>query len=275
LVYHVEIKVEAQGEAPDLKRLERLAKAVLAVEGAKPGDVGVVLTDDAGIRVLNQQYLEHDYPTDVLAFGLEEPTEGPTEFVLPEEEGAAYLGDVAISLERAREQAETYGHAWTREVEILLIHGLLHLLGHDDGTDEARARMAARQEALWASFEHPRSIVGAFRAAFAGLWSLLRTERNMYIHLAIVVVVITAGAVLGLALWEWAALVLATALVLVTETLNTAVEALVDMVNPEKRPLAGRVKDLAAAAVLLAAFFAVVLGGVVFLPHIWRWVYGP
>ena len=272
-MYRVAINVPITTETPDLPRLERLAKAVLAAEGAGPGEVGVVLTDNPGIQALNQQYLAHDYPTDVLAFGMQEPTEGPADFVLPEE-GSAYIGDVAISLERAREQAATYGHDWRDEVEILLIHGLLHLLGYDDGTAADRARMEARQEALHRAFARPHSLVATFRAAFQGLFNLLRTQRNIYIHLAIVAVVVALAAALGVARQDWLFLVLAIALVLVTEAINTAVEALVDLVSPAQRPLAGRVKDLAAAAVLLACFFAVVIGAVVFLPYLGRLVLG-
>lgn len=275
MVYRVEINGQAEGaELPDLRRLARLARMVLVAEGAPPGEVGVVLTDDAGIQELNRRYLGHDYPTDVLSFGAQESSGGQPQFVLPEE-GASYVGDVAISLERAREQAAAYGHDWTREVELLLVHGLLHLLGYDDGEDAARRRMAARQEALLASFEEPRSLGETFRAAFAGLGNLLRAERNIYIHLGIAAAVLVLAALLGAALWEWVALTLTIALVLVTETVNTAVETLVDLVSPEKRPLAGRVKDLAAAAVLLAAFFAVVVGGLIFLPRLWLLVFGP
>ncbi len=275
MLYRVEINVQAEGaEPPDLRRLARLARMVLAAEGAPPGEVGVVLTDDAGIQELNRQYLGHDYPTDVLSFGEQEAAAGQPQFVLPGE-GASYLGDVAISLERAREQAAAYGHGWTREVELLLIHGLLHLLGYDDGEESARRRMAARQESLLASFAQPRALPETFRAAFSGLANLVRTERNVAIHLGIVAVVVCMAALLGVAPWEWVALALTIALVLVTETVNTAVESLVDLVSPEKRPLAGRVKDLAAAAVLLAAFFAVIVGVLIFLPRLWSLVFGP
>lgn len=273
LSYRVEIHVETKGETPNLRRLQRLARWVLAAEGVASGEVGVVLTDDAGIQALNRQYLAHDYPTDVLAFGLQESAAGTAGFIRPEE-GPAYIGDVVISLERAREQAATYGHDWAGEVEILLIHGLLHLLGYDDGAEADRERMAARQDALHRVFAQPRSIAATFRAAFQGLANLLQTERNIPIHLAIVACVVLLAAVLGLSRCDWLFLVLAIALVLVTETLNTAIEALVDLVCPEKRRLAGRIKDLAAAAVLLAAFFAVVVGGLMFLPRLWRLVFG-
>lgn len=273
-MYHVEINVEVEDETPDLKRLQRLARFVLAAEGVASGEVGVVLTDNRGIQALNRQYLAHDEPTDVLAFGMQGSGPGPAGFVLPEEEGADYVGDVAISLERAREQAAAYGQDWTSEVELLLIHGLLHLLGYDDGTEADRERMEARQASLHRSFAHPRSLVDTFRAAFQGLFNLPRTQRNFYLHLAIGAVAVIAAAVLGVSWTDWLVLVLTIALVLVTETMNTAIEALVDLASPEHRRLAGRAKDLAAAAVLLAAFSAVVVGVLVFGPRLWRLVFG-
>lgn len=271
--YRVEVNVEVEGETPDLKRLKRLAQLVLASEGVVSGEVGVVLTDDSGIQALNRQYLGHDYPTDVLAFGMQEIAEGSVGFVLPEQ-GLPYIGDVVISQERARQQAVTYGHDWKSEVELLLIHGLLHLLGYDDGTESDRVRMEAWQAHLHQSFVHPHSIVDTFRAAFKGLFNLFWTQRSIYIHLAIVAVVVTLAAVLRVSWTDWLFLVLTIALVLVTETMNTAIEALVDLVSPERRPLAGRAKDLAAAAVLLTAFFAVLVGGLVFGPYLWRLLFG-
>jgi rRNA maturation RNase YbeY len=272
LAYRVEFNVQAEGaEVPDLRRLGRLARMVLAVEGAGPGEVGVVLTDDAGIAVLNEQYLGHEGPTDVISFGMQEQAAGRPDLILPEE-ASPYLGDVAISLERAREQAAAYGHPWTREVELLLVHGLLHLLGYDDGEEPARKRMHARQEQLLDLFEARHSMLDTFRAAFAGLGNSLVTQRNVRIHVTVAAAAVILGAVLGFVLWEWAVLVLTIALVLVTEALNSAAEALVDLTSPERRPLAGRVKDLGAAAVLLAAIFAIIVGAILFLPHLWALV---
>ncbi len=274
MTYRVEFRVEAEGtEVPDLRRLGRLARMVLAAEGAGRGEVGVALTDDAGIATWNEQYLGHAGPTDVISFGMQEQAAGRPAPVLPAE-ASRYIGDVAISLERAREQAAAYGHGWTREVELLLIHGLLHLLGYDDGTEPARQRMHARQEQLLAAFEARPSLVDTFRAAFAGLGNFLVTQRNVRIHLAITAVVVVLGAVLGFVLWEWTALVLTIALVLVAEALNSALEAVVDLVSPERRPLAGRAKNLAAAAVLLAAIGAVIVGAILFLPHLWELIFG-
>jgi len=266
--YQVQIRIEPPGlEAPGLPRLRRLARWVLALEGAESGEVGVVLTDDEGIGVLNRQYLGRDEPTDVIAFGMGEEGQPPAVVL---EKGPPYLGDIAISLERACEQAASYGHPRSREVELLLVHGLLHLLGYDDGEAPKRRHMQARQEELLASFERRRSLGGSFRAAFAGLANLGGTQRNMAIHIALAVLAVVLGAVLRLARWEWAVLVLTVAVVLVAEGLNTALEALVDLASPEKRPLARRAKDVAAAAVLLAAFFALVIGAILFIPRLWE-----
>jgi rRNA maturation RNase YbeY len=273
--YHVEINSSpAELEVPNRSRLARLARAVLANEGAPAGEVGIVLTDDAGIQQLNRQYLGHDEPTDVISWGELEDASGQPELLVPAGE-RPYIGDVAISIERAREQAPNYGHDWSDEVDTLLVHGLLHLLGYDDLTDGARQLMFARQERLLAIFEKPQGMLGIFRAAGRGLLNVWATQPNLRIHLAISAVVLLAGALLGIERWEWAALVLTIALVLVAETLNTAIEAAVDLASPEIHPLAGRAKDAASAAVLLAALLAVAIGAIVFVPHLWALAFAP
>ncbi len=270
MTYRVEITVQPAGlAAPDLHRLRWLAGRVLAEEGAAPCEVGVVLTDDAGIQALNRHYRDWDAPTDVLAFAL---AEGEQPFPRPAR-GRPYLGDVTISLERAEEQAAEQGHSLQREVELLLVHGLLHLLGYDDAREPARRKMLARQERLWLKFSPGRSsLVVSFRAAFAGLGNLIRTQRNARIHLALAALAVLLGVLLRLNRTEWVLLALTMAFVLVTEALNSAMEAVMDIASPETRPLARRGKDLAAAAVLLAALLALVVGGVLFVPRLWEWL---
>jgi probable rRNA maturation factor len=91
-----------------------------------------LLTDDRELLRLNREFLGHDYATDVLSF----PEPGPDDF----------LGEMAISVERAKEQAWSRGHGLDEEIGILMLHGLLHLLGMDHETD--RGRMA-RAETRW------------------------------------------------------------------------------------------------------------------------------
>jgi diacylglycerol kinase (ATP) len=97
---------------------------------------------------------------------------------------------------------------------------------------------------------------------------LVRTQANARIHLAATVVVVAAGFLCRLSGGEWMAIVAAIGLVWTTEGLNTAIEAVVDLVSPEYHPLAGRAKDIAAGAVLLAAIAAAIIGVLVFGPRV-------
>lgn len=104
------------------------------------------------------------------------------------------------------------------------------------------------------------SLLASFRFASAGLWDVVRTQRNFRIHLGVTAVVIVMGLWLGVSRQEWASLLLSIGRVLVAEIFNTGAEVLVDLTSPTYHPLAKRVKDLAAGAVLLSAGVAVVVG---------------
>ncbi len=108
----------------------------------------------------------------------------------------------------------------------------------------------------------------AFFHAGRGILTLLATQWNARIHLAAAASTIALGFLLHLAAWEWCAVVLAIALVWVTEALNTAVEFVVDLVSPQRHRLAGQAKDLAAGAVLVASAAAVAIGLIVFAPKL-------
>jgi probable rRNA maturation factor len=103
-------------------------------------ELTVVLTDDAQVHELNRQYREVDAPTDVLSFPA-----GETD----PDSGNLYLGDIVISIERAEAQARAEGHSLEDELRLLVVHGVLHLLGHDHADEEEKARMwAAQSEVL-------------------------------------------------------------------------------------------------------------------------------
>jgi probable rRNA maturation factor len=113
--------------------LERAAKAALKHEAeALDSDLSIVLTDDARLQELNREYLGIDAPTDVLSFPASETDP---------ETGARYIGDILISIPRAQSQAGAAGHPLESEVQLLVVHGVLHLLGHDHGEPEEKARM--------------------------------------------------------------------------------------------------------------------------------------
>jgi len=110
----------------------------------------------------------------------------------------------------------------------------------------------------------------SLRYALAGLRTLLLTQHNAWIHAVATVLVVVAGLVLGLSAAEWCWLVLAMTLVWMAEALNTALEFLADAVTQDFHPLILQAKDVAAAAVLIAAIGALVIGLLVFGPHLWQ-----
>ena len=109
----------------------------------------------------------------------------------------------------------------------------------------------------------------SFGHAFRGIGILLRTQANARIHATATVLVVAAGFWFGISRGEWCAVVAAIGLVWSAEGVNTAVETVVDLVSPERHPLAGRAKDVAAGAVLCAAITALVLGSLIFGPRLW------
>lgn len=105
-----------------------------------------------------------------------------------------------------------------------------------------------------------RSRLPAFRHAFSGLGYVLRTQKNAWIHASATVLVIVLAFWLGLDPLRWAILIFAIGLVWLSEAFNTALEAFIDLVIPDTHPLAGIAKDTAAAAVLIAAITAAIIG---------------
>jgi len=113
----------------------------------------------------------------------------------------------------------------------------------------------------------------SFVYAWRGILHVFRTQRNFRIHLAVAVLVLLAGVGVGMTSLELALLALTIALVLVAEVINTGVEAAVDLVTLDHEPRAEIAKDVAAGAVLLSAVFSVVVGILVFVPHLVRLFY--
>lgn len=108
----------------------------------------------------------------------------------------------------------------------------------------------------------------SFTFALKGLGYAFRTQLNFKVHIFASLVAISLGFLLKINTHEWLWILLAIGLVLITELLNTALEVLVDLVSPGYHPKAGAVKDVSAAAVLLMAFLAVLIGLIVFVPKI-------
>jgi diacylglycerol kinase (ATP) len=110
--------------------------------------------------------------------------------------------------------------------------------------------------------------IRSFKFAFSGLWTMLTSQHNAWIHACATVAVVAAGLVCGVSRAEWCWLVLAIMAVWTAEALNTAFEYLADVASPEFHPLVKSAKDVAAGAVLIAALGAVVIGLLVLGPHL-------
>jgi probable rRNA maturation factor len=125
--------------------LKKVAKQVLIEEKAKPNvEVGLVITGQENIQELNQRYLDEDRPTDVLSFPMIETAVGEDCFINPPG-STVRIGEVIISYPQAKKQAIEHGHRVKKEVAILIIHGVLHLLGYDHDTS-ANKRVMRKKE---------------------------------------------------------------------------------------------------------------------------------
>src|SRR4026209_2282829 len=126
------ITIESKYDFP-AALIERTVRAALAhQQESLDSNLSVVLTDNRKLRTLNRDYLGIDAPTDVLSFPASEPDP---------ETGARYIGDILISIARAQIQATGAGHPLESEVQLLVVHGVLHLLGHDHAEAQEKVRM--------------------------------------------------------------------------------------------------------------------------------------
>ena len=142
----MKVRITYENKATEKKEYENIIESVCK-EGAhiygldEDAELSVVLCDNAYIHELNKTYRNIDRPTDVLSFALnegeEEGYDGPD---------TKLLGDIVISLDKTREQADEYGHSFERELAYLTVHGMLHILGYDHMTDEDKTEMRKEEE---------------------------------------------------------------------------------------------------------------------------------
>ena len=117
--------------------------------------------------------------------------------------------------------------------------------------------------------EFIRSRIAAFGHAFRGLWHVLQTQHNAWIHSVVATLIVSIGLWLGLSPRDWAVIVLTIAMVFTAEFINTAIEAVVDLASPVQHPLAKVGKDVGAGAVLVAALAAALIGLLILGPPLW------
>ena len=136
--------------------LQAIAEQVLMAQNVgSNAELGLVITSQERVRQLNKSYLGRDEPTDVLAFSMLPAGETGVDlppFVTPPD-GTLHLGEVIISYPQAVIQAEEHQHSIRKEIAILVVHGVLHLLGYEDGNPELKRQMADREAEILTSME--------------------------------------------------------------------------------------------------------------------------
>ena len=113
-----------------------------------------------------------------------------------------------------------------------------------------------------------KKLINSFKYAICGIFTAFKTEKNLKVHFAIMLLVIIAGVVLKINEQEWIACIIVFGLVISAELFNTAIELTVDLAMPEKNEIAKKAKDIAAGAVLVTAIVAIVIGLIIFIPKI-------
>lgn len=137
--------INEKEEILELKKVEEFIKFVIEKESLQNCSFSIIITDNTFIHKLNKEYRNVDRPTDVISFALEDNKD----FISG---NIRLLGDVYISIDKAKEQAIEYGHSLLRELSFLSIHGLLHLLGYDHMKKEDEEVMFKKQEDLLNEF---------------------------------------------------------------------------------------------------------------------------
>ena len=130
----------------DRKSMKKLINNILISENPEADDIEVslVFTDDSHIEKLNKQYLGREGPTDVISFYLDNERTP---------DGKLILGDIVISVDTAEIQAQEQGHSFSEELETLIVHGMLHLLGYDHEKDDESEIFWAKQNSLLKAFK--------------------------------------------------------------------------------------------------------------------------
>ena len=144
----IEIFNQVEEEIKELDIVEKILLGALEKENITDSAFNLIIVDNEYIHSLNKTYRGIDRETDVITFALEDEDT----VLVPMEEGRN-LGDIYISIDKARSQAEEYGHSFLRELAFLAVHGFYHLLGYDHMTKEEEAIMFKKQEEILEDYE--------------------------------------------------------------------------------------------------------------------------
>ena len=137
----VEFSNETKEKVVELPTLKKLIKYAIKYMSLEKIEFGVIFVDNKKIHELNKEYRNIDRETDVITFRL-------ADYEKVEYNGVTVLGDIYISLDKAKSQSEEYGHSYLRELSFLLVHGFLHLLGYDHMNEIDEKKMFSLQEEI-------------------------------------------------------------------------------------------------------------------------------
>lgn len=139
---NIEIFNQTNEEIKELDTIKKVLECAIKKEELEQVEFNVILVDNAYIHTLNKEYRKIDRETDVITFALEDDK------ILVNASDSRILGDIYISIEKAREQAAEYHHSFKREIVFLAVHGFYHLLGYDHQNVEDEKVMFEKQEAV-------------------------------------------------------------------------------------------------------------------------------
>ena len=143
---NIEIFKEVEEEIKELDTVEKVLYSAIEKEKLENVSFNLIIVDNEYIHELNKTYRNIDRETDVITFALEDEDT----IIIPDEE--RILGDIYISIDKAKQQAEEYGHSLLRELSFLAVHGFYHLLGYDHQTPEEEKVMFQKQEEVLESY---------------------------------------------------------------------------------------------------------------------------
>ena len=152
------MKVTAQSDLPhhdaeadiETERCRRLAELALEAENISEGELALFFINEEIMTDLNTEHMGENGPTDVLAFPIDGPTQGTTKTTTDPDGPPQILGDIFICPSVARKNADIYKKPFEDEIALLVIHGVLHILGHDHAEDEEKRIMQEREKVLLA-----------------------------------------------------------------------------------------------------------------------------
>lgn len=258
--------------------------------------MSITLTNPEEIRAMNRQYRSIDKATDVLSFPMFEKEDLDKIVENAKKENSSnsnnieedILGDIVISIEKVKEQAEEYGHSFERELAYMVVHGFYHLMGYDHMLEKDKKVMRQKEEVILDALnisrdmnieddvekkmsEHRtknKNFLDAWKNAISGIIYATTTQGNIKKQLIIAVVVVIISLFFDLSKAEFLIFMFTIVLIIFAEMVNTAIETVVDLYTDLYHPKAKIAKDVAAGGVVITAINAVIVAYFLFFDKV-------